>query len=240
MRSASPATTAGPSRSGSRIVATTMCPRDAIARDAAAPNPRDAPVIITICAVMPGRWCHIGSVGRLLQRLDGGGRVAVLRGADQRAGRSPRRCVKTGDPTDGATHVRAVALDRAGALQVLLGSGLTRLAAVALRRPSMDVVVAVSPLAWRRWQRALMVPITIGAAGAGLVVVGIATGAAPAIVFGAVFLVGSWLLRMRAARRWWVGVRYRPDRDEVVVSRVSAGFDDGARDLFVRSVTPHR
>jgi hypothetical protein len=37
-------------------------------------------------------------------------RVAVLRGADQRAGRAPRHCVKTGQPTDGAVRVTAVAL----------------------------------------------------------------------------------------------------------------------------------
>jgi hypothetical protein len=175
-------------------------------------------------------------MGRLSQRLDGG-RVAVLRGDDQRAGRSPRRCVKTGDPTDGATHVRAVALDRAGLVQVLIGYGLARLVTTLLRRDSMDVVIAVSPLAWRRWRRALLVPVTIGAAGAGLVAFGIATGAPPAIVIGALLLVGAWVLRVRAVVRWWIGARLRPERDEVAVSRVSAGFDDDARWLFTRSVT---
>ena len=160
----------------------------------------------------------------------------MLRGADQRAGRSPRRCVKTGVPTDGATRVRAVAFERADVAQVLLGTGLARLAAMLLRRPTLDVVIAVSPQAWRTWQRSLIVAVTMGAAGAGLVAFGIATGAVPAIVFGAIFLVASWLLRARAVLRWWVGVRYRPTRDEVVVSRVSAGFDDDARRLFTRAV----
>jgi hypothetical protein len=36
--------------------------------------------------------------------------------------------------------------------------------------------------------------------------------------------------------RYWVGVRYRPARDEVVVTRVSTGFDDDARRLFTRAV----
>ena len=162
--------------------------------------------------------------------------MAVLRGGDQRAGRSPRRCVKTGDPTDGATTVHAVALDRAADLQVVLGVGLTRLVAAVMRRPSLDVVVAVSPLAWRRWQRALLVPIVIGAAGLALVAFGFGVGAVPAIVIGAVLVVGSWVLRARAVVRWWVGLRYRPERDEVVVSRVSVGFDDDARRLFTRSV----
>jgi hypothetical protein len=164
------------------------------------------------------------------------GRVAVLRGADQRAGRSPQKCVKTGVPTDGATQVKAVAFDRTDLLQILLGTGLVRLAAMLLRRPTLDVVLAVSPLAWRRWQRSLIIAVTLGASGAGLVAFGIATGAVPAIVFGAIFLVASWLVRARALVRWWVGVRYRPTRDEVVVSRVSAGFDDDARRLFTRAV----
>jgi hypothetical protein len=107
---------------------------------------------------------------------------------------------------------------------------------VVLRRPTLDVVVAVSPLAWRHWQRSLIIAVTAGAAGAGLIAFGIATGAVPAIVFGALFLAGSWALRARAVVRWWIGLRYRPARDEVVVSRVSAGFDDDARRLFTRAV----
>ena len=144
--------------------------------------------------------------------------------------------MKTGVPTDGATYVRAVAVDRADILQVVLGTGLVRLAAILLRRPTVDVVVAVSPLAWRHWQRSLIIAVTVGAAGAGLIAFGIATGAVPALVFGAIFLAGSWALRARAVVRWWIGVRYRPARDEIVVSRVSAGFDDDARRLFTRAV----
>jgi hypothetical protein len=144
--------------------------------------------------------------------------------------------VKTGVPTDGATRVKAVALERADLLQVVLGTGLVRLAAIVLRRPTLDVVIAVSPLAWRHWQRSLIIAVTVGAAGAGLVAFGIATGAVPAIVFGAIFLAASWVLRSRAVLRYWVGVRYRPARDEVVVTRVSTGFDDDARRLFTRAV----
>ena len=49
MRSSSPATIAGPSRSGFRIVAITVLPRAAMRRAASPPNPRDAPVISTTC-----------------------------------------------------------------------------------------------------------------------------------------------------------------------------------------------
>jgi hypothetical protein len=163
------------------------------------------------------------------------GRVAVLRGDDQRAGRAPRCCVKTGVPTQGATTVRAVALARADGLQTLVGSGLVRLAALVLRRRALDVVVAVSPDAWRRWQRSLTVAVTVGMAGAGLLAFGV-VGAGPTVVIGAVLLTLGWMLRVRAVLRWWIGVRYRPDRDEIVVTRVSSGFDGDARRLFARAV----
>lgn len=178
-------------------------------------------------------------MARLAERFGGvrrAGRAAVLRGADQRAGRSPRRCVKTGVPTDSATRVRALAFERAELLQVVFGTGLVRLGAILLRRPTVDVVVAVSPQAWQTWQRSLLIAVTIGAAGAGLVAFGIAAGAVPAIVFGAIFVLGSWALRARSALRWWIGARYRPGRDDIVVSRVSAGFDEDARRLFTRAV----
>jgi hypothetical protein len=187
------------------------------------------------CAPAAGGSWHILGVPSLAKLLRAG-RVAVLRGDDQRAGRSPRRCVKTGVPTDGATRVRAVALERADVLQVLVGYGLTRLVATVLRRPSLEVVLAVSPLAWRRWQRALLVPVVIGAAGAALVAFGAGTGAVAAVVIGALLIAGSWVVRGRAVVRSWVGIRFRSAQDEVVVTRASAGFDEDARRLFARSV----
>ena len=89
-------------------------------------------------------------------------RVAVLRGTDQRAGRAPRHCAKTGLPTDGAVRVKAPALRHADIAQLVLGSALTRLVAWVLRRRTFDTVIAVSPLAWQRWQRSLLVPAVVG------------------------------------------------------------------------------
>ena len=150
------------------------------------------------------RWWHIGEVAPLAERL---------RGARRSASASPCCAAPTSEPDDrrGAAsrpacpptarpRVRAVAFERADVAQVLLGTGLVRLAAMLLRRPTLDVVIAVSPQAWRTWQRSLIVAVTLGAAGAGLVAFGIATGAVPAIVFGAIFLVASWVLRARAVR----------------------------------------
>jgi hypothetical protein len=161
----------------------------------------------------------------------------VLRGVDQRAGRAPRRCAKTGGPTDGATHVRAVGLTHASLVQLLAGTASARLVAAVLRRPTLDVVIPVSPLAWRRWQRSLLGALTLGAAGAGVLTFGLATGAVPGVVLGSLVLVGSWVLRVRAAHHWWVGVRFRAERDEIVVTRVSGGFDADARALFTRSAS---
>src|SRR3954469_22510598 len=156
MRSSNPVATAAPSRSGWRIVATTRWPRPAIARAAAAPKPRDAPVINTTCwFISRRRWWHIGAVDR----------VAVLRGADQRAGRAPRRCVTTGVPTDGAVRVAAVDLRRAELVQLLFGFAVTRLLAAVRRRRAFVAVVAVSPEAWKRWRRALLAPVIVAAIG---------------------------------------------------------------------------
>ena len=50
MRSSSPATMAGASRPGLRMVAMTWLPRAAMRRAASPPNPRDAPVMSTTCS----------------------------------------------------------------------------------------------------------------------------------------------------------------------------------------------
>jgi len=139
--------------------------------------------------------------------------------------------------TDGAVHVRAVALKRAVLAQLVAGSTLTRVAAWLLRRPSLSTVIAVSPEAWQRWQRTLLIPAVIASSGAAFVGVGVIADTARATAFGALLLVGAVLLRWRAAQHWWIGVRFRPDRDEILVARCSAGFDDDARRLFVQSVT---
>lgn len=163
-------------------------------------------------------------------------RIAVLRGADQRAGRAPTHCVRTGVPTQGAVRVRALAFDRADTVQLIAGDLLGSLVALVLRRRGPLAVIAVAPEAWRRWRRALTWSVAVGAAGAGLVAYGLVAGAAASIVVGVVVLGGAVVLRGRAARRHWIGVRYRADRDEIVVSRVSGPFEADARALFVATV----
>src|SRR5690606_35807228 len=64
---------------------------------------------------------------------------AALRTADQRRGRVPTRCVKTGAPTEGAVHAWAVELPSADVLWLLVGPVL-RVAALAGRRSERIVL----------------------------------------------------------------------------------------------------
>jgi hypothetical protein len=163
-------------------------------------------------------------------------RIAVLRAADQRAGRAPTHCVRTGVPTERAVRIRAIAFARADVVQLVAGELLASLLALVVRRRGPLVVIAVSPAAWRRWRTALAGPIVVGAGGAGLVVYGVAVGAVAPIVIGGLAVGGAVVLRARAWRRHWISVRHRPERDEIVVSRVSAGFEADARALFAAAV----
>ena len=163
-------------------------------------------------------------------------RVAVLRADDQRAGRAPTHCVRTGTPTQRAVRIRSVAFEHADVVQRVVGDLVASLLALVMRRRGPVVVIAVSTPAWRRWRRALAVAVVTGAAGAGLAAVGIVGGAVPAIVIGALLVVTAVVLRYRAARRWWITVRYRPGRDEIVVAPVAAEFDADARALFAAAL----
>jgi hypothetical protein len=163
-------------------------------------------------------------------------RLAVLRGADQRAGRAPRRCVKTGVPTDGAVRVAAVDLRRAELAQLVVGFAVTRLLAAVRRRRVFVAVVAVSPEWWKRWRRALLLPVVVAAIGLAFVFVGAVDGAVPAIVIGVLILLAAGAWRARVAKLLWFGARYRPERDEIVIARASTGFDEDARRLYVRAI----
>ena len=71
-------------------------------------------------------------------------RVAILRADDQRAGRSPTHCVRTGVPTTGAVRIRSIAFERADPLQLVVGDLVASLLALLLRRRGPVVVIAVS------------------------------------------------------------------------------------------------
>lgn len=175
----------------------------------------------------------------LLGVVGDGGRTAVLREWDQRRDRSPTVCVKTGQRTERAVRVRAVAMGRWGAVAGITGTTVAALAGRLLRRPAMVVVLAVSEGAWRRWRRRLGRAVMVVCFGLGLVVVSVARADVSLAVVGAVVaLLGSWM-RRRAWLACWVGLTYRPATGEVLVTRTHPAFTDQARRIYVDSVRRH-
>ena len=164
---------------------------------------------------------------------------AALRMADQRRGRVPDRCVKTGAPTDGAVHAWAVEVARADALW-LVGGPLLRLAAPALRRRSERVVLPLSPQAWSSLRAGLRGAVLAAGLGAGALALGLLRTDAALVVLGAVLLVVAWAVRALVLWRRWVGLVLRPGGAEVALTRVSPEFGAAAKALFVGSVVPPR
>jgi hypothetical protein len=164
---------------------------------------------------------------------------AVLREVDQRDERSPAACVKTGQTTDRAIRTRAVGLERTELWEGLAGSTLTLLVARLLRRPTTSVVLAVSAPAWKRWRRRLLRAVLLLSCGLGIVVAGAIRGEVGLIVLGAVLAVVSWWLRRRAWLACWVGLTYRPQAAETLVTRVHPAFANEARRIYVASLRRH-
>jgi hypothetical protein len=154
--------------------------------------------------------------------------------ADQRRGRMPTRCVKTGAPTDGATHAWAVELHRADVLWLLLGPVLR------VGRRSERIVLPLAPAAWASLRWGLGAAVAVAGLGAGALGLGLVQGDPGLLVLGNLLLVAAWALRALVLWRRWVGVVLRPGGEEISLSRVSPEFGDAARKLFVGSVVPPR
>ncbi|MFT3851283.1 MAG: hypothetical protein QM733_00855 [Ilumatobacteraceae bacterium] len=167
-------------------------------------------------------------------------RVAVLLVEDQRRGRAPDHCVKTGIPTADAVQVTAVDLPGAPWWQLLAGATLTRLVALVLRRPRFAVTIDVSQRTWDIWRFRVGTAIVVATAAVGIGLGGL-LGDHPGFgVFGGIVVVLAWLGRVLAAWRCWFGVRFRHDRGQVLVHRASAAFDADARRLFVAAQSRRR
>jgi hypothetical protein len=164
---------------------------------------------------------------------------AALRTADQRRGRAPTRCVKTGTPTEGAVHAWAVELGRADVLWLLVGPVLRPAAALARRR-SERIVLPLSPGAWTSSRRGLGVAVVLAGLGAGALGLGLVQGDPALVVLGSVLLAVAWAVRALVLWRRWVGVVLRPGGEEVALSRVDPEFGEEARALFVGPVGPRR
>jgi hypothetical protein len=148
--------------------------------------------------------------------------------ADQRRGRLPTRCVKTGVATDGAVHTWAVERGRADVLWLVLGPVLR------LGSRSERVALPLAPAAWSSLRRGLGAAVVVAGLGAGALGLGLVQGDPALAVLGSALLVGAWALRALVLWRRWVGVVLRPGGEEIALSRVSPGFADAARALFLR------
>jgi hypothetical protein len=160
------------------------------------------------------------------------GRVAVLLVSDQRLGRAPDHCVKTGEATSSATKATAVDLAGAPWWQLFIGSGATSLLATVLRRPRQVVVINVSPRAWAVWRWRVIAATVLASFGVFLVVVGLVGGRTGFAVFGALEIVATLLWRAWMSWLWWFGLRLRAGDGHVLVHRTSSAFDADARRLF--------
>jgi hypothetical protein len=163
---------------------------------------------------------------------------AALRTADQRRGRVPTRCVKTGAATEGAVHAWAVELPSADVLWLLVGPVLC--AATLAGRRSERIVLPVSPAAWTSLRRGLGAAVVVAGLGAGALGLGLVQGDPALLALGGALLVVAWAVRALVLWRRWVGLVLRPGGEEVAVSRVSPEFGEAARTLFVASVMPPR
>lgn len=164
-------------------------------------------------------------------------RRAVLRTADLQRDVLPTVCVKSGDKTDFAVRVTAVAGKQSSASVIAIGQWATVALARLRRRPTFSVTLPVAEHTWRRWQGRLRISVVAAAIGAAFLAVGVVRGIGALIAFGTVVLVLGWLNRVRAWNNAWVGVEYRAEPGEIIVSRVHSAFDAEAQALYRRSIT---
>ena len=162
---------------------------------------------------------------------------AVLRTQDQAEGRLPNACVKTGAKTDRAIGVRAADLGGGtAAWERAIGSRGAVLVARLRRRPVGSLVLPVSEEAWKQWRRRLGRVVAINAFALGAIAVGIARLETGYLLLA--FVVGAlgWRIRDRAWRECWVGLMFRSDAGEIVVSRVHPAFAEEAKQLYVGAI----
>lgn len=172
--------------------------------------------------------------------MRGGRPVAVLRVSDQRANRSPTVCVRSGRPTVFAVTSSVVALPGGRWSDLVVGHVITDLIGRLMRRPKLEVVLAVDEPFWRQWRARLVFAVVIAAAGGGITLVGGVAGTGAFVGFGGLLLVVGWLLRVRALLQCWVSLDYDPSKGFVRVFRAHPAFDQAARALFAASVRGER
>ncbi len=162
---------------------------------------------------------------------------AVLRERDQREARTPHVCVKTGQKTDRAIRARAVDLGASGgSWERAVGSRLTVLVARLGRRPVAALVLPVSEAAWKQWRIRLGRVVAINAFALGVFAIAIVRWEFGYLLLGLIVAALGWRMRVRAWRECWVGLEFRSEAGDIVISRVHPAFAEEAKQLYVGSI----
>ncbi len=122
----------------------------------------------------------------------------------------------------------------------LIGTPLTMVLARLIGRRSIRIVLPVVAGAWLAWRKRFMRCVLLGAAGAGIALVGAVRQIPLLLVIGAVLLAWNWVARIRLRREHWVGVELIPQQGHILVSRVHPEFDREAARLFTAAVNARR
>jgi hypothetical protein len=159
---------------------------------------------------------------------------SVLRVGDQVAGRFPDRCVLSGIET--ARAVRLQATEWGGPRWMLGVPGFATVVGLVPGHKRHGVALPVSDRVWRTWQYRNLVALSALMAGVTFAGIGLVTDVGGLVAFGLFVLVAAVAYRTRAHRNFWVTCRFDPAAQTILVEPTHRGFDEAARDLFVRSL----
>ncbi|MCU1353403.1 MAG: hypothetical protein JWM05_2612 [Acidimicrobiales bacterium] len=148
----------------------------------------------------------------------------------QSRGELPEVCVKTGAPAELSVRVTVTSTAPWTRL-VLLFSVIGYLVARSKSQRSAAISLPVTQAAWRRLRRLRWVAATIGLAGAVACVASLATANRVLLVASLVALAVGLVAWVVGERIGWVGLHYRPEDGEVIVTRVHPRFVQAAMDL---------
>ena len=162
---------------------------------------------------------------------------AVLREADQREGRTPHVCMKTGQKTDRAIQARAADFGTASAAwERVAGSRLTIFLARLWRRPVTPLVLPIAEAAWKQWRARLGRVVAINAFALGVFAIAVIRWELGYVLLGSIVAALGWRMRVRAWRECWVGLEFRSESGDIVISRVHPAFAEEAKQLYVGSI----
>lgn len=159
---------------------------------------------------------------------------SVLLVADQVAGRLPDRCVLSGAPAKRAVRLLAPAWN--GPTWVLGIPGFPVVLRCLPGWPCAPVALPVSSQVWIRWRRRTVAAVAAVSAGSTFAAIGVVARVSGLVVLGILVVTAAAVYRTRAHHDYWTSCRFRPATATIVVEPTHPGFDQQARDLYVRSI----